>query len=88
MWFIAGALIGVGLTALGFGLDKRGVKTRWYDWALAAIGAFLILFTLQNVFGSIAEYEDTAVNMFLLFTGLPGVIIGVVVWQLIRRRNA
>ena len=45
-------------------------------------GVALLLFTVQNYFGSQAELEPKAANMFLLVTGLPAVILLLVAWQL------
>lgn len=87
MWFVAGALAGAGLVALALTLNNRGTKTTWYDWVIAAIGVLLILFTLQNAVGSVAEYEDKAVTMFLIFTGIPGLLLLALAWQFIWRRN-
>jgi hypothetical protein len=36
----------------------------------------LLLFTIQNFAGSLAELESTAANMFLLVTGLPLLVTG------------
>jgi len=47
----------------------------------------LMLLTIQNYAGSLAELESTAANMFLLVSGLPTIILLAVAWQLVARRQ-
>ncbi|PKH47754.1 zinc ribbon domain-containing protein [Dehalococcoides mccartyi] len=86
MWFTIGLIIG--LLFLGFLnlLKKKSFKLIWYEWVIGFIGLFLVLFTVQNFFGSLAEIESTAASMFLLVVGLPGLILLAIIWQLAARR--
>ena len=59
----------------------------WYEWLIGIIGVALLLFTVQNYFGSQAELEPKVANMFLLVTGLPALILLAVAWQLWARRK-
>ncbi|RAL69871.1 Tetrachloroethene reductive dehalogenase TceA membrane-bound subunit [Dehalococcoides mccartyi] len=53
---------------------------------IGAIGALMLLFTVQNYFGSLAEVEPKAASMFLLVVGLPGLVLLALAWQLAARR--
>ena len=86
MWLIVGLIAGAGVLALVLWSNNRGVSIKWYDWVIGVIGLLLLLFTIQNFFGSNAELEPTAANLFLLVTGLPALILLVIAWQLIARR--
>ena len=86
MWLIVGLIAGASILALALWSNNRGVSIKWYDWLIGVVGLLLLLFTIQNFFGSNAELEPTAANLFLLITGLPAIILMVVAWQLIARR--
>ncbi len=87
MWVIVGLIVGAGLLWLVLRVRNQGTEIKWYDWLIGIIGLLLLLFTIQNFAGSMAEVESTAANMFLLVTGLPALILLAVVWQLIARRQ-
>ena len=87
MWLIVGLAAGAGVLALVMWLRNRDIKVTWYEWLIGVIGLLLLMFTIQNFFGSQAELESTAASMFLLVTGLPAVILLAVAWQLIARRQ-
>ena len=86
LWLILGLVVGAAILALVMWSNNRGVSIKWYDWVIGLVGLLLLLFTIQNFFGSNAELEPTAANLFLLVTGLPAIILLVVAWQLIARR--
>ena len=86
MWLIVGLIVGAAILALALWSNNRGVSIKWYDWVIGLVGLLLLLFTIQNFFGSNAELEPTAANLFLLVTGLPAIILMVIAWQLITRR--
>ncbi|MGI2335898.1 MAG: dehalogenase [Dehalogenimonas sp.] len=88
MWLIIGLILGAFLIWLFSFLKDKGITMKWYEWVVGLIGLFLLLFTIQNYFGSLAELEPTAANMFLLVTGLPAIILLVVTWQLVIRHKA
>ena len=75
MWLLSGLLLGIGLVALVLWLRSRGIDVAWYAWLLAVLGIVLLIFTLQNYFASVAEYEPTAPGMFLLVFGIPAVVL-------------
>ena len=87
LWLILGLVVGAGVLAVALWSNNRGVSIKWYDWVIGVIGLLLLLFTIQNFFGSNAELEPTAANLFLLVTGLPAIILMAVAWQLITRRS-
>lgn len=89
MWLflIAGLLIGGGILLLVQWIRNNDVKVTWYDWLIGISGFVLLLFTIQNFFGSYAEREPGAAIMFLPILGLPALILLAVAWQLIARRK-
>jgi hypothetical protein len=87
MWLIVGLIFGAAILGLVFWLRSRNIKLAWYEWLIGAVGVLLLLFTAQNFFGSQAEFESTAANMFLLVSGLPAIILLAVAWQLAARRQ-
>jgi len=68
---------------LSWWLSSKGRGIKWYEWILGIIGLALLLFTIQNFFGSQAGLEPKAANMFLLATGLPALILLVLTGVLI-----
>ncbi len=87
MWLIIGLIIGAALLGLELWVRNKNLAVTWYDRLIGAIGLLLLMFTIQNFFGSQAELESTAASMFLLVTGLPAIILLAVAWQLIARRQ-
>jgi uncharacterized membrane protein len=87
MWLIIGLIAGAAALGLVLWLRGKDVAVKWYEWLIGALGLVLLLFTIQNFAGSIAEIESTAANMFLLVTGLPAIILMAVSWQLVARRQ-
>ena len=87
MWLMIGLIVGAALLALVLWLKGRDIRVAWYEWLIGIVGLLLLLFTIQNLVGSLAELEPTAAYMFLLVTGLPALILLVVAWQLVARRQ-
>jgi uncharacterized membrane protein len=87
MWLIIGLIVGAAILGLAVWLRGKGLNLTWYEWLIGAIGLILLLFTIQNFFGSQAELESNAAMMFLLVTGLPALILLAVAWQLAARRS-
>jgi uncharacterized membrane protein YhaH (DUF805 family) len=87
MWLVIGLIVGAAILSLAMWLRGKGLKLTWYEWLIGAIGLILLLFTIQNFFGSQAELEPNAAMMFLLVTGLPALILLAVAWQLAARRS-
>ena len=56
-WFSFGILIGVASAASYFSLKAKGISLKWYEWPLAIIVVLLLVFTVQNFFGSLAESD-------------------------------
>lgn len=82
-----GLIFGAAVVALVLWLRSRNIVLAWYHWLIGIIGLVLVVFTILNVVGSIIELEPTAANMFLLVTGLPGLILIAIAWQLVARRQ-
>ncbi len=87
MWLIIGLIAGAAVLGLVLWMRNMAVTVKWYEWLIGAIGILLLLFTIQNFAGSLAELESTAANMFLLVSGLPALILLAVAWQLVARRQ-
>jgi hypothetical protein len=87
MWLIIGLVAGAAILGLVLWMRGKDIAIKWYEGLIGALGVVLLLFTIQNFAGSLAELESTAANMFLLVTGLPALILLAVAWQLIARRQ-
>ena len=87
MWLIIGIIVGALILGLAMWLRSRSMSMTWYEWLIGIIGLALLLFTVQNYFGSQAELEPKAATMFLLVTGLPALILLAVTWQLVIRHK-
>ena len=88
MWLAIGLIVGAGLLWLVSWMKGKGMSFEWYEWLLGVIGLAMLLFTIQNFFGSQAELEPKAASMFLLVTGLPAVILLVLTGVLAARHKA
>lgn len=91
MWLIIGLLLGAGITSAVW-LRSKDVKIAWYEWLLSVSGILLILFTIENMRTSYAEFETLAASKFLLIFGLPGLVlfllaVALVFWRFIRRKR-
>lgn len=87
MWFVITLIVG-GLLGLEMWTRSRGIKVTWYDRLIGAVGIVLLLFAIQNYFGSLAEWWPNAANFYLLVAGLPGLVLLAVAATLIWRRRA
>ena len=87
MWLIIGLVAGAAVLWLVIWMRSKDIAVKWYEGLIGALGLLLLLFTIQNFFGSLAELESTAANMFLLVSGLPAIILLAVAWQLVARRQ-
>jgi uncharacterized membrane protein len=82
-----GLQLPAGLVALIVWLRSSSVQVKWYEWLIGIVGLLLLVFTIQNLSGSLAEYNSTAAWLFLPVTGFPALILLAVAWQLIARRQ-
>ena len=88
MWFIVALIVGAGVLALAWWLNSRNLKMKWYVWFIGIIGLLLLMFTIQNYFGSIDEFQSGPAAKFWLVTGLPAIILlGVAVLLAWRRQR-
>jgi len=87
MWLIIGLIAGAAVLGLVVWMRGKDIAVKWYEGLIGALGLVLLLFTIQNYAGSLAELESTAANMFLLVSGLPAIILLAVSWQLVARRQ-
>lgn len=87
MWLITGLILGAALLGVILWLRGKNMSFTWYEWLIGIVSLLLLLFTIQNFAGSFAEMEPFAAWLFLPVTGLPAVILMVLVWQLASRRQ-
>jgi hypothetical protein len=87
MWLVIALIIGFAAAALIFGMRSKGINLSWYEWLIGLVGLALVLFAAQNFIEVRDEFNPSAANKFLLFIGLPGVILMVLAWQLFVRRK-
>jgi len=84
------AIIPLVYSIAGWTSGKRVPKSV-FGWIIGLIVYWLavlfLLFTIQNFVGSLIELESTAANVFLLVTGLPGIILMVLAWFLLFGRT-
>ena len=83
MWLTIGLILGAVILFVAMQAKSKGIEIKWYEWLLGVLGLILLLFTVQNIIYSIAEYESAAALMFVLVTGLLAYQLGA-----IRRRRA
>jgi len=89
MWLVVALVIGFALAALIAWMRSKGIKLTWYEWLIGVVGFILVLFAVQNFFEVRDEFNPTAANNFLLFVGLPGLVLIILAWQLaIRHKKA
>ncbi len=87
MWFIIALVLGAGLAALVLWLRSRDTKVAWYVWLMGIIGLLLVLLAIQHYTGSLVELYPQAGWLGALIIGVPGLILIVLAWQLIARRQ-
>ena len=87
MYLVVGLLVGAAFGGFAFWANNKGVQTKWFDWVLLIIGAFLLIFAAQNFFGGFEESTPRFSWLILLTVGLPGIICLAVPALLIRSRN-
>jgi uncharacterized membrane protein len=83
MWLITGLLLGAGIALGALWMRSRGVRTAWYEWALAACGVLLVMFAVENVRSFAAELETTAAAKSVLIFGLPGALLIIIAAALV-----
>ena len=88
MLFVIALAIGIGLAALVVWLRGRNIAMPWYTILIGFIGFLLLVFTIQNYFGALGEAESDVAGNFLVYMGIPAVIlIGVATTLIVTRRG-
>ncbi len=85
--FVIGLAIGIVVLLLVRALRSRDITLKWYEWLLGALGLFSIVFGVQYLFGSLAEFYTYAGVLGLVVFGLQGLILLAITWLLVRRRQ-
>jgi len=86
-FLVIGAIVAAGLFALVLWLRSRDVRLTWYEWLIGAIGLLLLMIGAQHYFGALTENFLYAAWMGLLIIGGPGIILLLVAWLLVARRQ-
>ena len=86
MWFLIALILGAVIGGLLLWMRSRSMSLTWYEWVIGVIGLLMVLFGVQNYFGSVAEVELSAAPMYLLVIALPGLVLLVVAGVLANRR--
>ena len=86
MWFLIALILGALVGGLLLWMRNRNMSLTWYEWVIGVIGLLMVLFGVQNYFGSVAEVEISAAPMYLLVIALPGLVLLVVAGLLANRR--
>ncbi len=86
-WLIVGLMLGAGFFALAVYLRSHKILVKWYEWLIGAIGLLLLLFAIQNMFAAFIEFETRPGWTFLWAIGIPGIILIILAWQLVRIRQ-
>ena len=87
MWFLAALILGAVIGGFLLWMRNRNMSLTWYEWVIGVIGLLMVLFGVQNYFGSIAEVELGAAPMYLLVVALPGLVLLVVAGLLANRTS-
>lgn len=75
MQFILGMVIGAALLGLVLWIQRKGITLKWYEWLLAGLGFVMLVWTVYDFFGSMAEHNETAGRVLLLILGIPAVVL-------------
>jgi len=87
MWFLIALIVGIAAGALVLWTRSKDIRIAWYEWLIGIVGLLMLLFTIQNFIGINSEFNSAGANLFLLVLGLPGLILMLVAWQLVVRRQ-
>ena len=86
MWFLIALILGALIAGLILWMRSRSMSLTWYEWVIGIIGLLMVLFGVQNYFGSVAEVELNAAPLYLLIVALPGLVLLLVAGLLANRR--
>jgi uncharacterized membrane protein len=75
MWFAVGLVIGAGIVALAFWLNKHRMQVKWYVWLMSLVGILLAIWAVHDFSASMAEYNEIAAWTLLWLLGIPGIIL-------------
>ena len=87
IWIIFGAVIAAVVIAMVLWLRSKNISLTWYEWLIGIVGFLLLVFTVQNTWGSFAELESSAALWMWIVTGLPAIILMVIASTLVYRRS-
>lgn len=73
--FVAGLIVGAGLTWLGVLAMNSGRSLGWYHWLIAAAGVLVTASGVELYLRLRAERELKAAGMALSFLGVPGLVL-------------
>ena len=88
MTLLSGLIIGAGALALVQWLRSKDIAVKWYEWLIGAVALVLLVFAMQNYFGSRAETEFGIANLYLLVMAIPAIVLGAIATLLVWRRQS
>jgi hypothetical protein len=86
MLFILGLIVGAGLMALAFWLQRSAVIVKWYEWLLGGLGFILGVWAVNDFFASMAEHNEGQGRFLLVTLGVPAILLlGLAIFLVWRR---
>jgi hypothetical protein len=86
LWMLASFVTGVGLTILWYWLKRNSIQVKWYEWLIGAVGMIILAIMVQNITSAGFEDFSNTIPMFVLFFGIPAVILLALAWRLVTVR--
>ncbi|MCP4141243.1 MAG: hypothetical protein GY755_13330 [Chloroflexi bacterium] len=86
IWLVFGSIIGGLIVSFVNYLNKIGVQLIWFEWLLFGLGTLLIVFGVETLVHSLAEFQPQAGWMGLLFMSVPAIIMFVVIGRSVKAR--
>ncbi|XUX00746.1 MAG: dehalogenase [Dehalogenimonas sp.] len=88
MWPFIALIVGAAIIGLAWWLNRQNINVKWYEWLIGLIGVLLLMFSLQNYFGAIEEWQQIPANRWLGYFGVPAILlIALAVSLVIRHRK-
>lgn len=90
IWFwyvLVGFIMGGGAVLIWNVLRSFKLKLVWYEWILMILIYTIFLFMAQTFIASFQEFEPKAAWFSLIFMGFPVLLLGVVLFRSIKKRD-
>ncbi|GMW05164.1 MAG: dehalogenase [Dehalococcoides mccartyi] len=87
LWFFIGFIAAVLILLLVSWMKNKNIKFVWYEWVIGIAGVLLVLASIQHYTGALREGFAKAALLGSLSFAIPAIILFVIVWQLVARRQ-